>query len=252
MTNNHKYLLEICCYSAQDVLKASSAGAHRVELCNGYEVGGTTPSMGSLKLAKSNSNIPIYVMIRPRGGNFYYSSLEKKVILKDIELALLNEADGIVFGALQANGNIDKVFCKEVFSLCQKTPITFHRAIDICHNHLQALDFLTHHDVENILTSGMAVKAIDGIQNIKNMHLFANNGINIMAGSGITDLNIIEFAKIGLTHFHSSASEIVKGNGTKDIINFNASLNNDELSVVSEKKVSAMLQKLNAYFAPHA
>ena len=250
--NNHKYLLEICCYSAEDVIKASNCGAHRVELCSGYEVGGTTPSLGSLKLAKSNCNTPIYTMIRPRGGNFYYSALEKKIILKDIELALMNEADGIVFGALIDDGCIDKIFCKEVFALCQKTPITFHRAIDICNDYADAIDFLASNGVQNILTSGLAIKALDGIEILKSMHILAKNNINIMAGSGITEQNIIEFAKIGLKHFHSSASEIIKISDAPNIINFNANLANNELAVVSEKKVLAMLQRLNEYFAKHA
>lgn len=245
---NQKYLLEVCCFSVDDVHTASKAGAHRVELCNGYEVGGTTPSNGCLQLSKSCCNIPVHVMIRPRGGNFYYSLNEKKVILKDIESALNNKADGIVFGALNQDGTIDEAFCKEVISNCGNIPVTFHRAFDLCKNHWHAINFLTEIGVKTILTSGKEVKAYHGIELIEKIHEAANNKINILVGSGVNEENILYFAKKGITQFHSSASIIKKGNNDWDSISFNANLKNDDLSVVSHDKVAAMIEKLNSYF----
>ncbi len=242
------FLLEICCYSACDVVLAEKGGAQRVELCNGYEVGGTTPSLGNLILAKSLSQIPVYVMIRPRGGDFTYSILEKKVMLKDIEMAIINKADGIVFGALDNDGRIDKEFCKEVMFACDGIPTTFHRAIDLCENPLEAIDFLAGIGVQNILSSGGQIKAEQGMVQINKMHKHAENKIQIMAGSGVNAENILSFAKMGLTHFHSSASTIQTQIYNSDKISFNAALKNNELSVVSQNKVEAMIQQLNTFF----
>lgn len=243
-----KYLLEICCYGIDDVIIASECGAHRVELCQGYEVGGTTPGIGSLQLAKSSSNIEVYVMIRPRGGNFYYSENEKKVMLKDIEAALNYGADGIVFGALNHNGTIDEDFCKKVLSICGNIPTTFHRAIDLCLNQLEALMFLIEIGVKNVLTSGKEVKAYHGMEKIVEMNLLAQNKINILAGSGVNEDNILYFAEKGISHFHSSASVINASVDEIDAINFNGNLKNDQLSKVSKQKVEAMITKLNLYF----
>jgi copper homeostasis protein len=248
MDKRSHFLLEICCYSASDVLVAEQGGAQRVELCNGYEVGGTTPSVGNLILAKSLSEIPVYVMIRPRGGDFTYSLLEKKVMLKDIEMAMMNKADGIVFGALTEDGQIDKEFCKQIMTTCDGIPTTFHRAIDLCENPLEAIDFLASIGVQNILTSGGQIKAEQGIEQIGKMHDCAKNSIQIMAGSGVNAENILSFAKMGLTHFHSSASSIQLQNSQSDKISFNAALKNNELSVVLQSKVEAMVKQLNAFF----
>jgi copper homeostasis protein len=243
------FLLEICCYSAADVLIANQAGAHRVELCSGYEVGGTTPSIGTLIRIKSECDIPVYVMIRPRGGNFYYSELEKKIMLLDIEASLKHGANGIVFGALDKEGNIDESFCHSVMHLCGKVPVTFHRAIDVCNNYIEAVDFLAASQVKCILTSGRANKAIDGIKVIKEMHVASKNKIDIMVGSGVNSDNILSFAKIGITHFHSSASVIAKHHLPQHNyqIGFNANLHNNELSVVTAEKIGAMLTQLNIY-----
>lgn len=248
MSNDAKYLLEVCCYNVADVMTASAGGAHRAELCGGYAVGGTTPGLGALIYAKELSKIPVYVMIRPRGGDFTYSLLEKKVMLKDIEMAIVNKADGIVFGALNADGLLDREFCKEVMLLCDGIPTTFHRAIDLCENPFEAIDFLASIGVENVLTSGGEPKAQQGIEQISKMHKQANNRIQIMAGSGVNAENILSFAKLGLTHFHSSASTIQTLNHQSDKIGFNASLKNNEQSVVAQNKVEAMIQQLNTFF----
>lgn len=243
-----KYILEICCYSAQDVLLATEAGAQRVELCNGYAVGGTSPSLGCLQEAKRISNIPIFVMIRPRGGNFTYTRSEKNVMLKDIALAVENKADGIVFGALNENGTIDKVFCEEIAHITKHCAMTFHRAIDLCSDAENAIDFLVDLGVQTILTSGAETNAIQGIAQIKAWNKHANGRLQLMAGSGVNAENILQFAEMGLTHFHSSASELVCFGNTNNKIAFNASLKNEEIMMVSKSKVERMIQQLNSFF----
>jgi copper homeostasis protein len=247
MTLNSKYVLEICCYSPCDVDNAQKGGASRVELCNGYAVGGLTPSLASLIFSKS-FNIKVYVMIRPRGGNFTYSYNEKELMIKDAQIAIQNKADGIVFGALNSDGTIDEAFCIEMKKVCENTPLTFHRAIDLCSDATYAIQFLSSIGVKNILTSGAEKTAIKGINQIVKWNKIGNGKINVMAGSGVNDENILTFAKAGLNHFHSSASIIKCNSHRNENIPFNASLKNNELSVVSEQKVSNMVQLLNNFF----
>ncbi|MCC6252062.1 MAG: copper homeostasis protein CutC [Bacteroidia bacterium] len=245
---NTEYLLEICCYGAADVQTAYQAKAHRAELCANQYVGGTTPSIGDLQMAKKLCpDFPVYVMIRPRGGNFVYSNIEKMTMLNDAEMMLKYGADGLVFGALMPDGSIDKTFCKNMLSIESNISFTFHRAIDICTNKIVALDFLIEHHVENILSSGGKNKAIEGIDEIQRMIEFAQDRINIIAGSGINENNISSFIDRGLRFFHSSASVLVEQNNYHGEINFNAQLNNNQWSVVSDKKIKNMLAVINAH-----
>ena len=247
----HKpYTLEICCYSANDVFTAEQAGAQRVELCNGYTVGGTTPSLGCLQLTKALSSIPVYCMIRPFGGNFIYSESDKKVMLKDAELCLQNGADGLVFGALNNNGLIDETFVLSFCNAFKSVPITFHRAIDLCVQPLEALPFLIDCGVSTILSSGGSAKAIDGIDLLNAMHKKTLGKLTIMAGSGVNAENIQEFAKIGLNHFHSSASNLTSltTNFNDDRIAFNAAFKNSQQPQVDAQKVSELITILDAYF----
>lgn len=248
MIGNTNYLLEICCYSADDVLLAEEGGAHRAELCNGFSVGGTTPTLGCLQLAKSISNIPVFVMIRPRGGNFTYTTSEKKVMLKDAALNLENKADGLVFGALNEDGTLDEHFCEAMINCCGHMPLTFHRAIDICSNRSRAIEVLCKAGIQTILTSGGKQTALDGLEEIKIAHAQARGRIQIMAGSGVNADNVALFAKAGLNHFHSSASIIKQSGSLEHTIAFNASLKNNEIPVVSRTKVEAMVQQLNNLF----
>ena len=250
LNHSTSFILEICCYSASDAILAHASGAHRVELCSGYEVGGTTPSIGAIEHIKSECNIPLYIMIRPRGGNFCYSQTEKKTMLLDIEAALKHGASGIVFGALDADGNIDLSFSRQVMNMCNNIPVTFHRAIDVCTNYIEGITNLAEFGVSCILTSGRQSKAISGLDNIQDMQAAAKNKIDIMVGSGVQADNILSFAKIGITHFHSSASMIEKHNlpAHDYAISFNANLHNNELSIVSAEKVKAMLAQLHGFF----
>ena len=250
LNNSTSFILEICCYSATDAILAHASGAHRVELCSGYEVGGTTPSIGTIANIKSECDIPLYLMIRPRGGNFYYSQTEKKTMLLDIEAALKHGASGIVFGALDAEGNIDMSFSRAVMNICDNIPVTFHRAIDVCTNYIEGITNLAELRVSCILTSGRQLKAISGLDNIQHMQATAKNRIDIMVGSGVQADNILSFAKIGITHFHSSASVLETHNlpAHDYAISFNANLHNNELSIVSAEKVKAMLAQLHGFF----
>uniref|UniRef100_A0A8D1ZXE9 Copper homeostasis protein cutC homolog n=2 Tax=Sus scrofa TaxID=9823 RepID=A0A8D1ZXE9_PIG len=121
------FLMEVCVDSVESAVNAERGGAGRIELCSGLLEGGTTPSMGVLQVVKQYVQIPVFVMIRPRGGDFLYSDREVEVMKADIRLAKLYGADGLVFGALTEDGHIDKELCMSLVAICRPLPVTFHR-----------------------------------------------------------------------------------------------------------------------------
>ena len=120
--------IEVCAYSLGSCITAQRAGATRIELCGGLPEGGTTPSMGLIQLAREQLTIPLYVMIRPRGGDFLYSSTELAVMQADILLAKQLGVDGLVLGVLNADGTVDESQTRELVELAHPLPVTFHRA----------------------------------------------------------------------------------------------------------------------------
>ena len=131
--NLKNILLEVCCGSAEDVIEAWKAGADRVELNSNLFHGGLTPTIGSLLVAKRETNIPIMTMVRPREGGFCYTETEYRVCLEDAEMLLKNGADGLVFGFLTADGTIDLERTRRVAEIAQRAgkETVFHRAIDV-------------------------------------------------------------------------------------------------------------------------
>ncbi|XP_066211645.1 copper homeostasis protein cutC homolog isoform X2 [Saccopteryx leptura] len=132
-------LMEVCVDSVESAVNAERGGAGRIELCSGLLEGGTTPSMGVLRVVKQCVQIPVFVMIRPRGGDFLYSDREVEVMKADIRLAKLYGADGLVFGALTEDGHIDKELCVSFLALCRPLPVTFHRGGGITERNLQRI-----------------------------------------------------------------------------------------------------------------
>nr|XP_033697769.1 copper homeostasis protein cutC homolog isoform X8 [Tursiops truncatus] len=133
------FLMEVCVDSVESAVNAERGGADRIELCSGLVEGGTTPSMGVLQVVKQYVQIPVFVMIRPRGGDFLYSDREVEVMKADIRLAKLYGADGLVFGALTEDGHIDKELCMSLIAICRPLPVTFHRGGGITDRNLQRI-----------------------------------------------------------------------------------------------------------------
>jgi copper homeostasis protein len=133
-------ILEVCASSVQSAINAEKGGASRVELCAGINEGGTTPSFGDINLARKHLNIPIHVLIRPRGGDFLYSSLEIDIIKQDIITCKNLGIDGVVFGMLHQDGSVDKVMNKELVNLAWPMKTTFHRAFDMTSDPFKALE----------------------------------------------------------------------------------------------------------------
>lgn len=199
------FKLEICANSAESAIMAQTGGAHRVELCDNILEGGTTPSIGSIKLARKYLSIDLNVIIRPRGGDFLYSDLEFEMMCTDIEIAKDLGVDGVVFGILLTDGSIDIERTKQLVAIARPMSITFHRAFDVCNDPFKALEDIIHCGCNRILTSGHQNKAMMGLPLIKNLIEKANNRIIIMPGSGIDETNIVEiFRYTGANEFHAS------------------------------------------------
>lgn len=233
---NAKNLLEIVAFSLESCQIAQAGGASRIELCGGRPEGGTTPSIGLLSQALEICNIPIYVMIRPRGGDFLYSMTEIQVMLADIAvLRTLNPA-GFVFGALDAHGNLDIEAMEMLIEACSGFPVTFHRAFDMCADPFKCIDELIELGVENILTSGQHQKAVAGLKNLYEYKKYAAGRINIMAGSGVMPNNIQLIANAGINHFHFSATE--KINSVMEFKNDTVKMGTDDDFMLYEANIN--------------
>ena len=199
-------VLEICVENFESALSAKSGGADRIELCADLFLGGLTPGYDLLKLVKEKIKIPVHVMIRPRAGDFFYSAAEFNQMKREIEIAKKLKADGVVFGILTSENRIDIKRTKELVSLSRPMKVTFHRAFDAATGPFEALKHIIETGADILLTSGQKEKAIDGAELIYRLNNLAKGKIEIMAGSGITDKNILEIAKrTGIKTFHGSA-----------------------------------------------
>ncbi len=205
-----KPTLEIAVFSFEAALIADKAGANRLELCSGYAEGGITPSLGTILWVKKHVKCPVYVMIRPRSGNFNYSKSEIEVMKLDIEECKKACVDGIVLGVLDENGSVNEVVLKNLVELASPLPVTFHRAFDLCHEPFEALELLIKCGVKRILTSGQKSSAMEGADFIMELNKKANGRIIIMPGAGINPGNISEIKKrTACFEFHASAKRII-------------------------------------------
>jgi len=199
--------LEIIGFNIESCIAAQEAGASRIELCDNPTEGGTTPSYGFIKAAREKLSIDLYVMIRPRGGDFLYSDAEFEIMMQDIGMCKNLGCDGVVLGILTPGGNVDKKRCRQLIEYAYPLGVTFHRAFDRAKDPLQSMEDVIEIGCERILTSGLRLKAIDGIALLKKLIQQADDRIMIMPGSGVNADNIMQMAEsTGAVEFHSSAS----------------------------------------------
>lgn len=208
---NSSLKLEICCYSVLSCRNAEAGGADRIELCAGMPEGGVTPSYGTVKAVLEQVSIPVYVMIRPRGGDFYFNPTEKAAMLEDIKILKTLRPGGFVIGALLPDGSLDLETIREQLETIGDFPVTFHRAFDMCSDPDAAVGALADMGIENILTSGLYQNAREGIDNLARFKKIAAGRINIMAGSGVNPGNIPEIAEANVDAFHFSAKKTLPG-----------------------------------------
>lgn len=200
-------IVEVCCGSYQDAINAYNGGAKRIELNSALSLGGLTSSIGTLRLVKRDTDLTVMSMVRNRGAGFLYSDNEYRVMFEDAKLLLDNGSDGIVFGFLDSNFNIDYQRTKEFVSLIKSYNkiAVFHRAFDCVLDPYKSIETLIELGIDRVLTSGLKARAIDGMELIKDLQDKYGSKIEILVGSGINANNastIIDYT--GVYQVHSS------------------------------------------------
>lgn len=197
--------IEICCGSIQSAANAKAGGAVRIELCQGLVEGGTTPSHAAIEYAVKELGLQVFVLIRPRGGDFCYNELEIKTMEEDVAFCKRVGVAGIVVGFLHPDGSIDTELTKRFVKLAAPLPVTFHRAFDRCTDPLKALEEVIDCGCARILTSGCKPTAMEGADMLQKLVKQANGRIAILAGSGVTPENALELRqKTGVPEIHGS------------------------------------------------
>ena len=234
--------LEVIGFGVENCVIAQDAGAHRIELCENPFEGGTTPSYGLILEARKRLHIELYPMIRPRGGDFFYSEAEFEIMKSDILLCKRSGCDGAVIGILTANGKVDKSRCKILVELAYPMGVTFHRAFDRTEDPLEAIEDIIECGCERILTSGQKKTAIDGAEMIRELIQRADDRIIIMPGSGVRSDNVVILAETtGAVEFHTSA----RTGKQSEMIHHNKLLDEkQELVSVDEEEIKQLLKNL--------
>jgi len=201
-------ILEICVEDAQGLATAIEAGADRIELCSNLDRGGLTPSYGLMVLAASCS-VPVYALIRPRGGDFHFSSQEEQIMRRDIEAAREAGLAGVVIGASRLDNGLDTAMLGRLMAHAHPLKASLHRVFDLTPDPLLALEQAIELGLERILTSGGAVRAVEGLDLLRALHVQAAGRITIMPGAGIDSSNAAQIiAATGVDEIHASCREI--------------------------------------------
>lgn len=246
--NMENYQFEVCANSVESCIAAQAGGANRVELCAGIPEGGTTPSHGDITIAREVLKATkLHVIIRPRGGDFLYSPIEQRIMLKDINNAYRLEADGVVFGCLTAEGEVDMPLMEQLMEAAQGMSVTFHRAFDVCRNPQKALEDIIRLGCNRILTSGQQPTAEQGIPLLKELQQQAAGRIILLAGCGVNENNIARIAhETGVHEFHFSARETIASSMRyrKSRIPMGATvqINEFERSITTKERVKATIE----------
>ena len=211
-----RILIEVAMESVEDAIAAEEGGADRLELCSALDLGGLTPSLGMYDAVRHVSKLPVFVMIRPRSGDFVYSEYEIAVMKRDIAYFLPLKPDGFVFGILHADATINHNACRDLIVAASGVPCTFHRAFDRTANNLQALDDCVALGFKRILTSGRAADAIAGIRNLTQLAEQAEGRIGLLPCGRIRQDNVAEIVRqTSFREIHGSFAEPIP-EGTQD------------------------------------
>lgn len=200
--------LEIACFNYESALIAQQGGADRIELCDNFKEGGTTPDYSIVAKARNEIKIDLFAMIRPRGGNFVYTSEEFDQMKKDIFHFKNLNVDGFVFGILNEDNSINIQQNKELIQLASPLPCSFHRAFDKINDQKTALEIVINCGFKTILTSGFTSSAIDGMDNLEQLVKQAENKISIMPGGGVRSSNIAQIKNKTQAHYYHSSAVI--------------------------------------------
>lgn len=207
----NKFLLECATDSVESALAAAKGGADRLELCANLIIGGTTPTLALYDEVRSHSDIPLFILIRPRFGDFLYTDYEANVICREIEMFQKAGAEGVVIGSLNKDGSLNAEHMKRFIDSAKDMAVTLHRAFDMCADPFETLKQAKELGVNTILTSGQAPSSLEGIDLYEKLIEKANGEISILAGGGIKASTIEKLLKqTSLTAFHMSGKIVVE------------------------------------------
>ncbi|HBG02581.1 MAG TPA: copper homeostasis protein CutC [Firmicutes bacterium] len=200
-------LVEVVCFTIEDVFRARQGGAQRVELCADPGAGGTTPNYGLIKQSCELSGIDTMVMIRPRGGDFLYSREEISQMEEDIRISAELGAQGVVCGVLDTAGAIDAYSMSRLVQTAKslELEVTCHRAFDVASDPREALKTLLELGVDRLLTSGQAKSAPEGIPLLRELITLADDRLSIMPGGGIRPHNVKELLALDIKEIHTGS-----------------------------------------------
>lgn len=202
-----KMICEVVVYNIESAMRAQEGGADRIELCDNAAEGGTTPSYAMIEQARQNISIDLFVMLRPRGGDFLYSNYEYHMIKRDLYQCQKLSVDGVVFGLLNEDGTLDKKRCAELIRIARPLKVTCHRAFDMTRDPFEALEDCIEVGFDRILTSGQKAKAPEGLDLIATLQQRAAGRISIMAGSGVNEQTVekvVSNTKVNEIHFSAA------------------------------------------------
>ena len=237
--------LEVIGFDLASCLIAETHGANRIELCANPHEGGTTPSYGMIRVARQNTSIQLFPIIRPRGGDFLFSRLEFQSMITDIQQCEQLGCDGVVIGMLTEDGNVDVDRCAELIQHAGAMQVTFHRAFDRVKDPMKALEQIIDLGCMRILTSGLRPNVDLGREMLRTLVDAAGDRITIMPGSGVRSNNVLELARFtGATAFHSSA----RSSHPTTMKYINSSMDEDLASVsIDDEEVSELRRLLDLY-----
>jgi len=246
------YQLEVCIDNIESLAYAIAGGATRIELCSSLALGGLTPNAGLIKQAVQSSSIPIYVMIRPRQGDFLYDCDDVEIMAEDIRTAAKYGASGVVLGLLDKEGHVDMPRSIRLVKLARELDlgVTFHRAFDQCRHPEQALEDVIALGCERILTSGLASSASKGVATLSAMVKQAEGRIAIMAGAGVSSENvasIIASSGVNEVHLSGKSTRQSKMHYIADDAKMGASdIDDFAIPITSSEKIRAVTKVLNS------
>ncbi|WP_394153372.1 copper homeostasis protein CutC [Vibrio maritimus] len=246
------YQLEVCIDNIESLAYAITGGATRIELCSSLALGGLTPNAGLIKQAVQSSSIPIYVMIRPRQGDFLYDCDDVEIMAEDIRTAAKYGASGVVLGLLDKEGHVDMPHSIRLVKLARELDlgVTFHRAFDQCRHPEQALEDVIALGCERILTSGLAASASEGVATLSAMVKQAEGRIAIMAGAGVSSENvasIIASSGVNEVHLSGKSTRQSKMHYIADDAKMGASdIDDFAIPITSSEKIRAVTKVLNS------
>lgn len=239
-------LLEICVDTPDGLDTAIAAGADRIELCAALDLGGLTPSVGLMTYA-AQKTVPVYAMIRPRAGGFCFSHTEKDVMLAEIDAVAQAGLAGVVLGASCVDGSLDVALLQELCNHAQKLGLgtTLHRAFDLVPDASVALEQAINLKFERILTSGLQLKAIDGVEQLAELNIQADGRITIMPGSGVTSDNAMQILQTVKTNEIHASGRANRDNTDQRSIDFGFAAST--IGQTSADKVSALKQAIASF-----